>query len=79
MDANNRLNRVFPLFNPLSDEFSPGSRLIDIFPSQFSFHLFNQTNKESKAVHIYKLDKYILYTLTDSKTVAVVFVAIIKN
>ena len=36
----NRFNEVFPSFNPLNTEFSPGSHLIDIFPSYFSFHLF---------------------------------------
>ena len=30
MDANNRLNRVFPFFDPFSSEFSPRDGLIDI-------------------------------------------------
>ena len=38
VNTNNRLNGVFSSFNPLSIEFSPGDRLIDIFPSHFSFH-----------------------------------------
>jgi len=56
---NNRLNRIFYSFNPLSSEFSPGNRLIDIFSSHFSFHLLDRKNKESKKAYIYKLDKLI--------------------
>ena len=36
----NRFNEVFPSFNPLNIEFSPGSCLIDVFSSHFSFHPF---------------------------------------
>ena len=34
----NKSNKVFSLFDPLNLEFSPGSWLIDIFSSYFSFH-----------------------------------------
>jgi len=40
VDMDNRFNEVFPSFNPLNIEFSPGSCLIDIFSSYFSFHPF---------------------------------------
>jgi len=39
----NRFNEVFPSFNPLYPEFSPDHRVIDNFPSRFSFHLFNKS------------------------------------
>ena len=38
IDANSCLNRIFPSFNSLSNEFHPGSRLIDIFSNHFSFY-----------------------------------------
>jgi len=72
MDVNNRLNRIFHLFNPLSSEFSIGNKLIDIFPSHFSFHLLDRKNKESKKVYICKLNKLILWTSAESKTAVVV-------
>jgi len=34
----NRFNKVFSSFDPYNSEFSPGSRIIDIFSSCFSFH-----------------------------------------
>ena len=52
MDANNRLNRIFPSFDSFSNVFSPGDRLIDIFTSHILFHSTNRKNKESKKVHI---------------------------
>ena len=60
MDANNRLNRVFPSFNPFSTKFSPGDRIIDMFPSCFSFHSTNRKIKESKKAYICKLDELTL-------------------
>ena len=48
VNANNRLNRIFPSFDSFSNEFSPGDRLIDIFASCISFHFTNRKNKESK-------------------------------
>jgi len=42
IDIDNRFNEVFPAFDLLHKEFSPGSHIIDIFPSCFSFHPFNK-------------------------------------
>ena len=47
IDANNYLNGIFPFFNFLSNEFSPGFILIDNFSSCFSF--IEQTTKIKKA------------------------------
>jgi len=33
IDMDNRFNKVFPVFDPYNKEFSPGSQIIDIFPS----------------------------------------------
>ena len=52
VDANNRLNRVFPSFIPFSSEFLPGNRLIDIYSSYFFFIL--QTNIKNAEKHIFK-------------------------
>jgi len=63
---------IFPFFNILSPEFSPGSRIINIFHSYFSFFYTNCKSKESKNNYIYKLDKYIIHTSTDPKTVIII-------
>jgi len=42
VNMDNHFNEVFPLFDPLNPEFSPGNRIIDIFSSCFSFHLFSK-------------------------------------
>ena len=38
IDINNRFNEVFSAFDLFDKEISPGSYIIDIFPSFFSFH-----------------------------------------
>ena len=52
IDANNRLNGVFPLFNSFSSEFSSEDRLINIFPSWFSFYFTDRKCKKDRKVHI---------------------------
>jgi len=79
VDTNNCLNGIFPVFNSLDSEFSPGSQLVDIFSSCFSFHQTNHRNKESKAAHIRKLDECVLNALSNSKSVIIVSDASIKN
>ena len=77
VDANNRLNRVFPFFSLFSTKFSPGDRIIDIFPSCFSFHSTNR--KKSRKAYICKLDKLTLQALADSKITVIVSDVSIKN
>ena len=60
VDANNRLNGILPSFDPFSSEISPGTRLIDIFLSQFSFHCMDRKYKEERRAHICKLDETTL-------------------
>ena len=79
VDANNRLNEIFPSFDPFNNEFSPGDRLIDIFPSYFSLHSINRRNKESIKVHIYKLDKITFQVSLDFKIAVIISNASIKN
>ena len=47
IDSNNKLYRVFPSFFPLNPEFIPGSRIINIFPDQFSFNLASKGKNTS--------------------------------
>ena len=47
VDIDNCFNKVFPFFNSLNPEFSPGCRIIDIFSSCFLFHLFNKHNNNN--------------------------------
>jgi len=79
VDTNNHLNGIFPLFNSLNSKFSPGSRLIDIFSSHFSFHQADYKNKESKAAHLHKLDDIILNASSRANTVIVVSDTSIRN
>ena len=46
-DVNERLNSVRECFNPLFPLFSLGSRVVNHFPSRFSFHFpFSSSNKD---------------------------------
>jgi len=75
----NRTNEVFPSFNPFSSKFSPGDRLIDVFPSYFFFYSTNRKSKENIKVHICKLNKITLLLSTDPKSIVVVSDTSIKN
>ena len=77
--ANNCLNSIFPAFNSLSNEFSPRTQLIDIFPNYFSFYYTNCKSIKSKTIHIYKLNECVFHALTDSKSVIIVSDTSIKN
>ena len=79
VDANNRLNRVFPSFDSLCSEFSPGDRLIDIFASHIYFHSMDRKNKENRKAHICKLNTIIFKTFKDSRTSVIVSDTSIKN
>ena len=79
VDANNKLNRIFNSFNPFSCNFSLGNRLINIFPSHFSFYLSDRKNIESKKAHMCKLNKLILQMSVDPRTAVIVSDVSIKN
>ena len=79
MNANNRLNRVFSSFDLFNNKFFPRDRLIDIFPSHFSFYSTNRRNKESIKVHICKLDEITFQVFLDSKTAMIILDTSIKN
>ena len=62
VDTNNCLNGIFSSFDPLNSKFSPSFRLIDNFPSSFSFHHAIYKDKKSKEVHLCKhLNRFHFY------------------
>ena len=60
VDTNNYLNEVFPSFDSLNKELSPGFHLVDSFLNHFSFLKVNQkdfkllTSHQNKLNNIYK-------------------------
>ena len=78
IDVNNRLNRVFPSFIPFSSEFLPGNRLIDIYPSCFSFHSIDKS-KNGRKEHIQKLNNLTLQVSDTLKIAIVISDTSIKN
>ena len=79
MDMDNRINEIFPLFDLFNKKFSPGDRLIDVFPSCFSFHSTNRQSEESIKMHICNLNNITLQASADPKSAIVVSDASIKN
>ena len=63
VDANSHLNKFFSSFNSLNCEFYSGFKLIDNFPSCFSFYQANHKDKESKKAYLCKLDEIFENTL----------------
>ena len=47
VDMDNQYNEVFSSFDLLNPEFSSGHRIINIFNSCFSFHLFSKYNNQN--------------------------------
>jgi len=79
IDANNHLNRILSSFDSLNSEFHPSYRLIDIFSSHISFHNADHSSNKSKAAHCKKLNKIILESSSDQKSVIIITDASIKN
>ena len=79
VNANNYLNRIYMLFDPLNKEFHLEKRLVDKFSSHFSFYKTNQSSNKSKSHHCNNLDKTVLKILSDLSTVIVISDTSIKN
>ena len=77
MDLHNKLYGVFPFFSPLNLEFNLGSRIIDIFPDQFSFNLANKT--KNKLLCSQQLDNMTIQSSLSPHMEIVVFNTSIKN
>jgi len=57
---NNRFNEVLSSFDLLNVEFSPGSHLIDIFPSYFSFYSYTKYKDYNVEDHANQLNDIII-------------------
>ena len=75
INIDNRFNEVFSSFDPLNIEFSPSSRLINAFPSHFSFHPHIKCKDNNLKDHAKQLNNITitasvnyLYTLIISDT-----------
>ena len=75
----NKFNKVFSSFNPHNQKFSPGSRIIDIFSSQFSFYSFNKHSKDNLTSCSYQLNNLLIVASLDPSYALVVTDTSIKN
>ena len=75
----NKFNEVFSSFAPLYSEFSPSHKVIDIFPSCFSFHLFNKQKDNSFKTYIQQLDNLVIKSSSTPLHALVIIDASIKN
>jgi len=71
-DVNKRLNGVRECFNPLFPLFSLGSRVVDHFPSRFSFHSPLSSSDEDLYHHLQNLDQAFRSSQTALHNIAIV-------
>ena len=79
VDTNNRLNSIFRSFDLFNSEFSPDSRLVDLFSDHFSFFWSDRGSIDSRKSHLKNLDEVVLNTLMDSHSTIIVSDMSIKN
>jgi len=79
MDMDNQYNEVFSSFDSLNSEFSPGHRIIDMFSSHFSFHLFSKCSNQNLKLHIQQLDNLALESSSILSNTLIIIDASIKN
>ena len=79
IDTNNRLNSIFRSFDLFNSEFSPDSRLVDLFSDHFSFFWSDRGSIDSRKSHLKNLDEVVLNTLMDSYSTIIVSDMSIKN
>ena len=79
VNMDNKINKVFPSFDPFSSKFSSGDRLIDVFPNHFSFYFTNRKSQDSIKVHVCKLNKTTLQVSADSKSIVIILDISLKN
>ena len=79
VDTNNYLNKVFPLFNRLYKELSPGFHLANMFPNHFSFHTVNYKNTNTKTAYCNKLNKIFEEFLLNLNTIFIISNASVKK
>ena len=79
IDANNRLNGIFKLFDLFNLEFFSGNRLVDLFSNHISFSYSDRRSIDFRKSHIRKLDEVVFNALTDPNSAIIVLDASIKN
>ena len=79
VDIDNRFNEVFPFFVLFHPKFSPSHRVIDIFPSYFSFHSFSKQKDNSFKTCIQQLDNLAIKSLSIPLHALIIIDASIKN
>jgi len=79
IDLNNHLNEVYPSFNRLHKELSPGFWLVDNFPNYFSFHTVIHKDTKIINAHIHLLNKILEDSSSDPSMVLIISDANIKN
>ena len=75
----NSFNKVVPSFDLLNKKFFPGSCLIKIFPSYFSFHSFNKYSSNNLENCSHQLDDIAIMSLLNHLYALVISDAGIKN
>ena len=80
INSRNISYRISPSFSPLNQEFSPGSRIINIFPDRFSFNLAIKKEKgKNDQIQAQELDNMVLLNSSSSHTALIISDASIKN
>jgi len=77
IDSKTKSYGVFPLFDPLHQEFTLGQRISDIFPDHFSFNLVD--NKEKNITRAQELDNLVLSNTSPSSAIIVTDASIKDN
>ena len=68
---------IFPSFDPLHQEFTPGHRVSDKFSDRFSFNLVNKKGKDN--IHVQELDDLIFQNSLSSSALVVTDASIKNN
>ena len=79
IDSYNKSHGIFPIFSPLSIEFSPGYHIIDNFSDRFSFNLVNRNERMKDNIRAQELDEMILQVSSLPHTALMVTDASTKN
>jgi len=79
VDMDNWFNKVFPSFDSLNPEFTPGIRIIDCFSNQFFFHLFSKSNDQQFKSRIQQLNNLAIQLSNTSSNALVIMDASVKN
>jgi len=79
IDMNNRLNGTFRYFDPFNPEFSPGSKLVDLFSNCFSFFWSDRRSIDSRKSHLKNLNEVVLNALIDPHSAIIALDMSIKN